>query len=424
MPLNNISSAPSKRGQNRAVPSREKPSVADQRDRRLPWKALLALASAIFVSQTGEFLPGGLIPAIADDLAVEPGLLGLLITVFAVTVVVTAAPLTFITRRRDRKMLVLVSVLVVALANVVVGFAPTFGWMIGGRILGGLAHGLFWAVVATYVIEIVPRDMLGRATAITAAGGSVSAVLGIPLGNALGQAFGWRWAFLLIAGAGVAVAILLWFWLPAVQRAAVVAKGSRPRILADRTLPGIILITALILVVLLGQTSLGPYIALWLEEIAGLAREELPFYLLLTGVAGAVGVVVSGQLYDCFPRAWFAVCNALVVATLVLLPIAAGRGFLPVILVVAFIYTFAFAGLPMMLQTRMMRTASEEMRTLAGAIQATVFNVGIGGGAAIGGLIASGAGVGFLPVFAAIMGTIALVSGLVVDIFMRRWVRG
>lgn len=67
------------------------------------------------------------------------------------------------------------------------------------RVLGGLAHGLFWAVVGAYSAHLVPKKFLGRAVAITAGGGTAAFVLGVPLGTAIGHAFGWRSSFLVMA---------------------------------------------------------------------------------------------------------------------------------------------------------------------------------------------------------------------------------
>lgn len=87
------------------------------------------------------------------------------------------------------------SFLVFGLSNVGTALAPTFELLIAARFLGGMAHGLFWSVVFTYSAYLVRSDQLTRATSITALGGSLAGILGIPIGNALGQLWGWRLAF-------------------------------------------------------------------------------------------------------------------------------------------------------------------------------------------------------------------------------------
>ncbi|MEV7631836.1 MFS transporter [Microbacterium sp. NPDC089318] len=368
--------------------------------------SLLALASGIFIAQTAEFLPGGLVPQISDDLAIDVGLVGQMVSVFAFTVVVATAPLTLLTRRIGRKTLVVCGLAALSTANIVVAAAPSFEVILIGRVVGALAHGVFWAVVATYAVEIAPREKLGRAMAFTAAGGSLAGILGIPIGNALGEAFGWRQAFVAIGAAGMLITVVLWRWLPRIDRQAprpseaVSSDGSRRRAW-DRSLLGISMICLLILILVLGQTAFGPYTTVWLEAVAGLERGTVPLYLLITGVAGAVGAIIAGHLYDRFPRATFAVSSALLAAALCFFPTAAAFGFSTFLVVTAIISSLAFAGLPMMLQTRMMHTASPQMRRFAGALQTVVFNIAIGGGAVLGGVVVSDVGVHVLPWVAA-----------------------
>ncbi|HNP16027.1 MAG TPA: MFS transporter, partial [Terrimesophilobacter sp.] len=126
-------------------------------DAAFPWIGLVTLAGAIFVTVTSEFLPTGLLPEMAEGLDVTQSQVGLLITVFAATVVVSAAALTNFTRRFPRKPLVLIVLVAFALTNFLGAIAPTYEFMVATRVLGGLAHGLFWAVVGPYPGHLVPQ---------------------------------------------------------------------------------------------------------------------------------------------------------------------------------------------------------------------------------------------------------------------------
>ena len=324
-----------------------------------------------------------------------------MISVFAFTVVLATAPMAMAFRKVGRKTLVVASLAVVSLANLGVALSPGLEWMLAIRILGAMAHGLFWAVVATYAVEIVPREKLGRAMAYTAAGGAMAGILGIPIGNVLGELFGWRLAFAAVAVSGVAISLVLWRWLPRIDSKSVTVTTNGRRNSWDRSALGILVVCLLILVLVLAQTSFGPYTTLWLEEVARMDRAVVPVYLLTTGGAGAVGAVVAGHLYDRSPRATFVGSIAVLAAALCCFPFAAGGGFGVTLVVVAVVSSVAFAGLPTMLQARMMHTASPQMRRAAGTAQTIVFNVAIGGGAVVGGLVVSGPGVAALPWLAA-----------------------
>src|SRR5262245_52948700 len=136
-----------------------------------PLFRLLVLTGAIFVSVSSEFLPTGLLPDMAAELGVSESQIGLLVTVFAATVVISTAPLTVVTRRYSRKWLMVALLGAFALANVICAIAPNYPILVGARVLGGLAHGLFWAVTGPYAALLVPRHQLARAISVTNAGG-------------------------------------------------------------------------------------------------------------------------------------------------------------------------------------------------------------------------------------------------------------
>lgn len=362
-----------------------------------PWIGLLTLAGAIFVSVTSEFLPTGLLPDMAAELDVSLSTAGLLVTVFAGTVVVATTPLAALTRRYSRKGLVFVVLLVVALANVLAAIAPTYEILVGARILGGLAHGLFWAVVAAYSAHLVPKHQLGKAVAITAGGGSAAFVLGVPVGTALGHALGWRVAFGIIAAIVVLLALAVLKYLPPVNHQVPLKTGEiRLPMYKDRSMRGVLLLCVVILIILTGQNTFYTYIAPWLIEAAGFPETSVAFLLFLFGGAGAIGLVLAGFASDRFPKRGFALALIGVMAAVLVLAVWSANS---VIVVVAFVvWGVSFGGVPAMLQTRMLHTASFRTRDLAAALQTTAFNIGIGGGALLGGVLLDRSGIGTLPV--------------------------
>jgi predicted MFS family arabinose efflux permease len=368
----------------------------DAAQQPFPWIGLLTLAGAIFVSVTSEFLPTGLLPDMAADLGVGISTAGYLVTIFAGTVVVATTPLAALTRRYSRKGLVVVVLLVIALANVLAAVAPTYEILVGARVLGGLAHGLFWAVVAAYSAHLVPKHQLGRAVAITAGGGSAAFVLGVPVGTALGHSLGWRAAFLIIAGVVVVLTLAVVKFLPPVNHHVPLATGEiRLPLTKDRTFLAVILVCVVILIVLTGQNTFYTYIAPWLTEVANFPGDSVAFLLFLFGGAGVLGLVLAGIASDRFPKRGFAVAVLAVMASVLVLALVSHN---PVVVVLAvLVWGVGVGGVPPMLQTRMLRTASFQMRDLAGALQTTAFNIGIGGGALLGGILLDGVGIRSLP---------------------------
>ncbi|QPZ38641.1 MFS transporter [Paramicrobacterium chengjingii] len=381
---------------------------------RFPWVGLLTLAGAIFVSVTSEFLPTGLLPDMARDLDVSLSTAGLLVTVFAGTVVIATTPLAALTRNVSRKALVVFVLLVIALANVLAAIAPSYELLVGARILGGLAHGLFWAVVAAYSAHLVPPHQLGRAVAITSGGGSAAFVLGVPVGTALGHVLSWRAAFLIIGGIVVVLALVVIRFLPAVQHKVPLRTGEIPiPARRDRSLPGVIIVCIVILLVLTAHNTFYTYIAPWLINVAGFPGDSVAFLLFLFGGAGAIGLVIAGFTTDRFPKRGFAIAVLALMAAITVLALFTES---QIVVTAAFVvWGVTFGGIPAMMQTRMLHTASFRLRDLAAALQTTAFNIGIGGGALLGSLILDGFDLTALPLAAIALFAVGLVLSVSTD---------
>lgn len=361
-----------------------------------PLVGLLVLAGAIFASVTSEFLPTGLLPDMSRDLHVSVSQVGLLVSIFAGTVVISTTPLAALTRRYSRKALVVVVLLVNASAGVLAAVAPNYDVLVGARVLGGLAHGLFWAVVGAYAAHLVPKHQIGRAVAITAGGGTVAFVLGVPIGTALGHALGWRLAFASIAVVMVVLTVLVARFLPAVEHRVTLATGEIAiPARRDRTLPAVVVVCVLIVVVASGHNLYYTYIAPWLIGVTGFDESAVAPLLFLYGGAGAIGLALAGLLADRYPRRgllFLLVGIVVPVAVLALFPHIPGM----VIAAIA-VWGVVFGGLPSLLQTRMMHAASARVRDLAAAFFTTSFNLAIGGGALLGGVLLDRFGLGLLP---------------------------
>lgn len=396
-------------------------SKEDSTGERVPLVGLLLLSTAIFISMSTEFLPGGLIPQIAETFERSPGDAGNLITVFALTVILTAAPLAAVTRRIPRKAMVLGAFAAIGAANAATALSTTFEMLLAARILGAVAHGAFWSVVAAYPASLVRPSQLGKATAVTAAGGSVAGVLGIPLGNALGQMFGWRMSFAALAGLTVLVFLLTVKYLPPITNFVPrpetddLDKGTQ-----DATLPAVLMICFLILFVVAAQNSFGTYGVVWLLDVVRVGPEAIPIVLLAGGIAGAVGVALTGTLYNRAPIRLFVGALACMVVILSALPTAADSGYQAVVWILFILMGAVFGGIPIMLQTRMMWTASPRARSLAASLQTTAFNVGIGGGAFMGGVVLERTSVEALPFFAAIVMFLALLTAVSWELIRQR----
>jgi len=359
---------------------------------RLPWFPLLLLSAGIFVAVTSEFLPIGLLPQLTDELGITEPQVGMLVTVFAAAVVVATAPLTHVTRHVPRKALLLALLGVFAIANLIVALAPVYAVLIVARIIGGAAHGVFWAVVTPYAARLVAPERLSSAVAVATSGGTVASIAGLPLGTLLGAAVGWRVSFAVITALVVVIALLIIAVVPAVEHrvadADADAGAAAPRRFAalnDPTFAPVMVLCATVVLVTLGHATFYTYIAAWVIDVAGFDAGAVAGVLLVFGAAGAVGIVVAGVVGDRYPRSLLPIMLAGVIAAVGALGVTSGSPTMVVILLIA--WSAFLGGVPVIFQARLLRTASLALRDIGAAWITVAFNIGIGGGALLGGAV-------------------------------------
>jgi DHA1 family inner membrane transport protein len=363
----------------------------------------------MFSSVTIEFLPTGLLPEIAAELGVSQSQVGLLITIFAGTVVLSTAPLANLTRQVPRKPLVLIVLLVFVLSSVMSALAPNYAVLVVARVFGGLAHGLFWAVVGAYSGHLVHKTHLARAVALTSGGGTTAFVLGVPLGTAIGHALGWRAAFLIMAGVILILAAVAAWLLPAVNHLAPLMTGEIPLPMRkDPSIPGIILICVVVVVIITAHNVLYTYVAPFLLGPVGIPSQWVALVLFLYGSAAFVGLVLSGIFAQRYPRGAISVALGSIVVSVVVI------GLFPSVIWVVFpalvVWSIGFGAVPAMIQTRLLHTVSARLRDFASAYMTTSFNIGIGAGALLGALLLAFVSVDVLPFVNAALTLVALVG--------------
>jgi len=384
-----------------------------------PWVGLLTLSALIFTTVTSEFLPTGLLPDIAAEFDVSEAQVGFLVTIFAASVVVSAAPLAAVTRRFARKPLILIVLGVFVLANVLAAIAPTYAVLVIARVLGGLAHGLFWAVVGAYSAHLVPRSQLGRAVAVTSAGATAAFVLGVPVGTAIGHVVGWRLAFVALAGIMVILALMTVRFLPSVQHLDPLRTGEIAMPLRkDKTIPAIVVVCVTVALVITAHNTFSTYVVPFLIGPGAIDPDSVAAMLFLYGGGGAVGLVLAGAVTDRYPRAGLVIAITLVIVSALVIGLLAHMT--PVLIGAVLLWGIAFGGIPTMFQARILKSSSKRMRDIASAYLTTSFNAAIGGGALIGGLLLTTGGVGSLPFFYAAGLVFAIGFSVTADAWLRR----
>jgi predicted MFS family arabinose efflux permease len=379
-------------------------------DRR-GWVAVLSVALGSFVLVLSEFLPIGLLPAIAADLHVDVGTAGLMVVVTAVLGAVGAPVVTVFTSRVDRRIVLWVLIALLVVADVLGAAAPTFGVLLAARMLLGLCIGGFWALGSGIAGRLVRESAVIRATSFITAGVSVATVVSLPLGAFVSAVATWRIAFLIGAGLGVValgLQLALLPRIPALHRVRFATLGELLRI--PRARIGLIA-TALAFI---AQFSAYTYVAPYLQQLVRIPAETITVALLVFGVAGIAGNFVAGVTLGRSVTGTLAVTKVVLALAVVALPLLAWS--LPGVLVLLVIWGFVWGALPLGLQTWMSQAAPTVSEGSLALFVSTI-QVAISVGSVVGGLGVGRFGIAF-DFFLA--GGIALASLAVLLSFGRR----
>ncbi|MGW3580638.1 MFS transporter [Streptomyces rubiginosohelvolus] len=346
---------------------------------KLPLLALLALATAVFITSLTETLPAGLLPAMSADLGVGESATGQTVTVYAIGTALTAIPLTAATAAWRRKRLLLAAMGGFALANTVTALSSVYELTMAARFLAGVAAGLAWALLAGYARRMAPVHLQGKAIAVAMAGIPVALSLGVPAGTFLGDALGWRVAFL--AMTVLTVLLLLWI-VAAVPDFPGQGRGDRPRMLRTLRIPGVSPVLFVTLVFVLAHTVLYAYIAAYLDDL-GLGGST-GLVLLAFGAASLASIWITGVLIHDRLRG-LTVAGALLVAVAAAL-LAVASDTTALVYVAAVLWGLGWGGIPTLLQTAV-GDAGGESADAAQAMLVTLWNAAMAAGGLVGGLL-------------------------------------
>ncbi|MET1060440.1 MAG: MFS transporter [Nocardioides sp.] len=349
--------------------------------------ALLALAIGGFGIGLTEFVIAGLLPEVAATYGVDEAAAGWLISGYALSVAVGAVFLTAAVTRLNRKhVLVALMVLFVA-GNLLSALAPTYGVLLGGRILSALSHGAFFGIGSVVAAGLVPAHKKAGAIAMMFAGLTIANVLGVPLGTLLGQQLGWRSTFWAITAIGLA----------ALAGMAALVPSMRPegadlrRELSAFGHPQVWLSLLITVLGFGGMFGAFTYIAYTLTGVSGFASETVPWLLILFGLGLFAGNYYGGRFADRSVPKTLAVVLGSLVLVLAFFALTASS---PVLTVVSLVLMglFGFATVPG-LQMRIMAYAAQAPTVASGA-NIAAFNVGNATGAWLGGITIT-AGLGY-----------------------------
>ncbi|MEV4993792.1 Cmx/CmrA family chloramphenicol efflux MFS transporter [Streptomyces niveus] len=351
--------------------------------------AVYILGLSVFALGTSEFMLSGLLPPIADDMDVSIPQAGLLISAFAIGMVVGAPLLAAGTLRMPRRTTLIALISVFGLGQVAGALAPTYEVLFVSRVVSAFACAGFWAVGAAVAIAMVPKTSRARAMAVMIGGLSIANVLGVPAGAFLGTHLGWRSAFWAV---GAASAIALVGVATLIPRIPLPERKPELRrellIYRDRQVWLAIAITALAAG---GVFCAFSYLAPLLTDVAGLDEGWVPTVLALFGVGALIGTVIGGRVADA--HLFGVLLSGVVASTVFLAALALLASSAVAVVVLSLLLGFSAFFTAPALNARMFNVAAAAP-ILAGATATSAFNLGNTGGPWLGGTVID-AGLGF-----------------------------
>jgi DHA1 family inner membrane transport protein len=351
-------------------------------------RALLALAIGAFGIGTTEFVVMGMLPEVADGLGVSVPSVGLLISAYAVGVVVGAPTLTALGVRFPPRQTLIGLMVVFVVGNALSAVAPTYETLAAARVVTALAHGSFFGVGAVAARRLVSPDRATRAISLMISGLTVANVVGVPLGTFVAQQASWRLVFGGIAVIGLVTIAGLLAWVP---RDAGEPADLRTELAAFRR-GQVWLVLGLTVIGFSALFTVYSYVSPILTELGGIPVEWVTPVLALFGVGTTVGTLAGGRLGDRYGFSFVIVGLVATAAVLVAFAFLARTPVAAVVLLVLF-GMLAFALGPVVLNG-VIEAARVPGGSLVSAANQGAFNAANALGAALGALVLS-AGLGY-----------------------------
>ncbi|MGP5267125.1 MULTISPECIES: MFS transporter [Brachybacterium] len=349
---------------------------------------ILAMALGAFAIGTTEFASMGLLPQIARDLEVSIPQAGMLITLYALGVVIGAPLVTIAAVRMPRARLLVLLIALIGLGNLLSAIAPSFAVLASARLFAGLPHGAFFGVSALVVSRLSPPGRRARSVSLVMLGLTIATMVGVPASTALGQHVGWRSAYVIVVVLAAATTIAIWRLVPEPEGTGIASsiRGELRGLRRAQVWFG------------LGIGSIGfggmfavySYIGEIVPGVMGLGERAVPVALFVFGVGMTIGNIVAGRLTDRSIYGTIFLGLIGMAISLAVFALVAHQAWAGLLLLFAIAVTSQFMGPSLQV---FLLDASPEAPSLSAALHHSALNIGNSLGAALGaGVLAAGWG--------------------------------
>ena len=366
------------------------------------WLPLIGLTFAVFVFNTSEFMPIGLLTDIATDLNISEARAGLLISIYAWVVAIMSLPLMIMVSKMELKRLLLSIIALFVVSHVASAFAEGYYTLMLSRIGVACSHAIFWSIAPPLAVRTVPDGKRALGLSTIATGSSVAMVVGLPLGRVVGLYVGWRMTFLSIAIISALIFIFIAVVFPKLQSRGKFAFKQLPALLHNRVLVGVFIMSVLFATAHYTGYS---YIEPFLGKVASMSPDLVTLVLIVFGASGMLGSIAFSKYYMANRRRFILVMTLGPALCLLLLQVAAAS--LLSVVVVCIMWGAMATAFNIAFQDNTIRFAPENATSIGMSIFSGIFNLGIGSGAYVGGLVVSHMSIDYIGYAGGLIGLIA-----------------
>ncbi|ROQ63749.1 DHA1 family inner membrane transport protein [Streptomyces sp. 840.1] len=349
------------------------PSATGPATGKLPF-VVWVLAAGTFLMGTTEFVIAGLLPEMAADLNVSVSHAGLLITAFAVGMIVGGPTMAMATLRLPQRHTLIGALAVFALGHAVAALSTSFTVVLTARVVTALATGAFWAVGFVIATTTAGPARSTRAVGVMMGGLTLANVIGVPIGSFVGHYIGWRGPFWALAVLAALAAAFVGRFIPRTEQRAEVSVCAEVRALKQGRLW---LALAAAVLIMGGVLATYTYITPLLTDRAGIPAGAVPLVLIAFGIGALGGTSIGGRLGDHRPMATTITASAATSLILLALIPASNSPAAAVIL----IFGMALAGFTVNpVVTSLAVRFAGDAPTLTSALTTSGYNTGIAAG--------------------------------------------
>ncbi|MGX7877062.1 MFS transporter [Mesorhizobium sp. ORM6] len=364
---------------------------------RPAWGAVTSLALGTFGLVSAELLPASVLTPLAHDLHVTEGAAGQTMTATAIAAAISAPTIAFITKRLDRSVVLWAMMLLQILSNLLAVLAWSLPVFLATRVVLGIALGGFWSISASLARRLVPNHLLPRALSIILTGVSVAIVCTPPIGAYVGDIWGWRATFMIVAAVNAVTLLVQFITLPTLPPIEMAGLRGLLNVIKKPTIRVALLV---VLLVASGHFASFTYVRAYLEKIPALHIETISLLLLISGLCGFFGNLAGAYLAKHSLKAVAALPPLLMAIAAVSLLMPGASASASAIAVA--VWSFGFGAVPVGVQTWMVLRAVPEQAESAGVLMTSTFQIAIAAGAIFGGLLVNNAGVASVFAYSAV----------------------